>query len=161
MRRFERILGRRAGIRDMAVQQVGMLQAKLAEERERARQERLAVESAGVAELNGSAGDETRSVDQQLTRLRWIVYGLASSFGLVEVTRALAGIWPYFGGLQRWVAAVSTGLVFIGLLVIPLGIPPAGLSVIGCVAHGPEPRTRSSGDRRSQGVGRSGTELRP
>ena len=46
---FRTDLGQASGDRDMAVQQVGMLQAKLAEERERARQERLAVESAGVA----------------------------------------------------------------------------------------------------------------
>ena len=108
--------------RDVAEQRASMLQAKLAQEQESAQQQRLAVESASAAVPNGSGDDKTRSVDQQLTRLRWIVYGLASSFGLFEIKRVLSEIWPDLGGLQRSVWAGSTVLVLIGLLMIPLGI---------------------------------------
>ena len=98
--------------RMVADKEVSALQAKLGEKEGEALQERQAVERANTAK---------RLIEQQVGKLRWVLYGLVSSVVLFEVARVSAGIWPGLGWLQRSVLGVATMLVLIGLLVIPLG----------------------------------------
>lgn len=91
---------------------VAALEAVLGEKEEEALKKGQAVESA-----NTTKG----LIEQQMRRLKWVVYGLTSSVVLFEVVRGGAGIWPELGWLQRSVLGAATVLVLIGLLVIPLG----------------------------------------